>query len=279
MTMTSIADLFSVQGQGVIVTGGASGIGLGYAEALAANGARVTLLDIDQARIDAEVSRLIANGCDVRGAVADVTDHAALAAAIDDAATHYGRLDTVFANAGIDSGPGYLGAWVDDSRPRLEQGALENYADDRWNKVIDICLNGVFATARAAARHMRPRQHGRIIVTTSAAAVRCEPAIGMAYMAAKAGAAHFVRNAALELAADKITVNAIAPGMFATNIGGGHLLDPGLQGKLGKAIPMHRVGFPSDMYGLALFLASSSSAYVTGQQIVIDGGFSLGQAD
>ena len=67
--------------------------------------------------------------------------------------------------------------------------------------------------------------------------------------------------------------------MFATNIGGGHLLDPGLQREFGKAIPMHRVGFPSDMYGLALYLASGASSYVTGQQIVIDGGFSLGQAD
>ena len=277
--MIKLEELFSVEGQGVVVTGGASGIGLAYAEALAANGARVTLLDLDPARIETQVARLAAADLDVRGAVADVTDHDGLDAAIAEAAELYGRLDTVFANAGIDSGAGYLGAWVGEVRPRVPEGALENYENARWNKVIDICLNGVFATARAAARHMRPRKSGRIVVTTSAAAIRCEPAIGMAYMAAKAGAAHFVRNAALELAADGITVNAIAPGMFATNIGGGHLLNTELQAKLGKAIPMHRIGFPSDMHGLALFLASPASSYVTGQQIVIDGGFSLGQAD
>jgi len=277
--MRNLNELFSVEGRAALVTGGASGIGLGYAEALAANGAAVTLLDLDPARIEAEVARLRAAGFDVRGEVVDVTEEGALDAAIDAAAAAHGRLDAVFANAGIDSGVGYLGAWVGDTRPRVPEGALENYDTARWNKVIDICLNAVFTTARAAARHMRPRKSGRIVVTTSAAAIRCEPAIGMAYMAAKAGAAHFVRNAALELAADGITVNAIAPGMFATNIGGGHLLNPDLQREIGKAVPMHRVGFPQDMYGLALFLASDASSYVTGQQIVIDGGFSLGQAD
>jgi len=277
--MKSAVHLFDVAGYGVVVTGGASGIGLGYAEALAANGARVTLLDLHAERVEAEVGRLKAHGFDVRGAVVDVTDHRALDAAVDEAALAHGRLDVMFANAGIDPGPGYLGAWVGGQRPRVPEGALENYANERWNRVIEISLNSVFASLRAAARHMRPRRSGRMIVTTSAAAVRCEPAIGMAYMAAKAGAAHLVRNAALEMAADGITVNAIAPGMFVTNIGGGQLHDERLQAALGKAIPAHRVGFPSDMYGLALFLASPASAYVTGQQIVIDGGFSLGQAD
>jgi NAD(P)-dependent dehydrogenase (short-subunit alcohol dehydrogenase family) len=277
--MKNRTELFAVDGHGVVVTGGASGIGLGYAEALAANGARVTLLDLDLARIEVEVDRLRKLGLDVRGAVADISDHTALDAAIDEAVAEYGRLDAVFANAGIDPGPGYLGAWMGGERPRIAEGSLENYADERWNRVVDINLTGVFATLRAAARHMKPRRSGRMIVTTSAAAQRCEPAIGVAYMAAKAGAAHLVRNVALEMAAFGITVNAIAPGMFVTNIGGGHLKNEDLQAELGKAIPAHRVGFPSDMYGLALFLASPASAYVTGQQIVIDGGLSLGQAD
>lgn len=274
-----IDKLFDVSGYGVVVTGGASGIGLGYLEALAANGARVTMLDLSGERIAAECERLRGEGFDVRGEVVDITDHAALDAAIDAAAKEYGRLDVVFANAGIDSGPGYLGAWVGDERPRVAEGSLENYTDERWRQVVDICLTGVFATLRAAARHMKPQNSGRMIVTTSAAAHRCEPAIGVAYMAAKAGAAHFVRNVALEMAAYGITVNAIAPGMFVTNIGGGHLKNADLQAALSKGIPMHRVGFPSDMYGLALFLASPASSYVTGQQITIDGGFSLGQAD
>ena len=273
------AELFCVQDYGVVVTGGASGIGLGYVEALAANGARVTLLDRDPKRVDQETQRLRTAGFNVSGQVIDVTDHASLDAAIAAAARTYGRLDVVFANAGIDSGAGFVGGWSGDQRPRVPEGALENYSDQRWNQVIEINLNGAFATVRAAARHMKPHSSGRIILTTSLASTRVEPAIGAAYMAAKAGAAHFMRCAALELAAFNITVNAIAPGLFVTNIGGGHAHDPQVQKAFARMIPMHRVGFPPDMYGLALFLASPASAYVTGQEIVIDGGFGLGPAD
>jgi NAD(P)-dependent dehydrogenase (short-subunit alcohol dehydrogenase family) len=118
-----------------------------------------------------------------------------------------------------------------------------------------------------------------MIVTTSVASYQVEPVIGAAYMTAKAGAAHLMRTVALELAADNITVNAIAPGFFVTNIGGGHAKNPSVQESVGKVIPMHRVGFPADMAGLALFLASPASAYLTGQQISIDGGWSLDVAD
>jgi NAD(P)-dependent dehydrogenase (short-subunit alcohol dehydrogenase family) len=274
-----IEQLFNVGGRTAIVTGGASGIGLGYAEALAANGARVTLLDVDPRRIEVEVARLQSAGMDVAGRVVDVTDHSALDRVIDEVVTGYGRLDAAFANAGIDPGPGYVGSWVGDLRPRLDEGALENYADARWNRVIDVNLNGIFATVRAAARHMRPQRKGRIVITTSAASQRIEPAIGAAYMAAKAGAAHFMRCAALELANYRISVNAVAPGMFVTNIGGGAVKDPAVQEALSAVIPMHRVGMPADMHGLALFLASDAGDYVTGQEIVIDGGLLLGRVD
>ena len=237
------------------------------------------MLDVDPARVAAETSRLRAAGWDVRGVVVDVCDHPALDASVDEAASIYGRLDVVFANAGVDSGPGFIGSWAGPDRPRFPAGALELYTDDRWNKVIEVNLNGVFATVRAAARHMRPRKSGRIIITTSLAAIKSEAVVGAAYMAAKAGAAHFMRNAALELAADNITVNAIAPGFFVTNIGGGHAHNPQTQALVSRSIPMHRVGFPPDMAGLALFLASPASAYLTGQQIVIDGGWGLGEAD
>ncbi|HSW38965.1 MAG TPA: SDR family NAD(P)-dependent oxidoreductase, partial [Acidobacteriota bacterium] len=143
------ADLYNVNGQVVIITGGASGIGLGYAEALGANGARVTILDIDTERIDAETRRLRQAGMDVRGETADVTDHAKLDAAIDETFRIHGRIDAVFANAGIDPGVGFVGAWVGDTRPRVPEGALERYSDERWNRVIDINLNGIFATVRA----------------------------------------------------------------------------------------------------------------------------------
>ena len=88
-----------------------------------------------------------------------------------------------------------------------------------------------------------------------------------------------MHSIALELAAYGITVNAIAPGFFVTNIGGGHAHDPGVQAALANEIPMHRVGQPDEIKALALFLASPASAYITGQEIVIDGGWGLGVAD
>jgi NAD(P)-dependent dehydrogenase (short-subunit alcohol dehydrogenase family) len=274
-----VSSRFDVAGFGVIVTGGASGLGLAYGEALAAHGARVTLIDVDADTVAAQASRLQGEGLSVRSAVADVTDHAALDRAIDEAAESHGRLDVAFANAGIDPGVGFVGAWAGGARPRVQDGALERYTDERWNRVIDINLNGVFATVRAAARHMRSRGFGRIIVTTSLAATKVEPAIGSAYMTAKAGAKHLMHCLALELAADGITVNAIAPGFFVTNIGGGHAHDPERQAAIAKDIPMHRVGWPEDIKPLALFLASPASEYITGQEIVIDGGWGLGVAD
>jgi NAD(P)-dependent dehydrogenase (short-subunit alcohol dehydrogenase family) len=272
------AELFSVSGLGAIVTGAGSGLGLAIAEALAENGARVTLLDLDPASTAAETARLAALGYAVRGAVADVSDHAALERAFADAVAAHGRLDIVFANAGVDSGPGFVQGWS-GARERNPAGALEGYGNERWNRVIDVNLNGVFATLRVAARLMKPQRSGRLIVTTSVAAYQVEPAIGSAYMAAKAGAAHLMRCVALELAAFNITVNAIAPGFFVTNIGGGHAKNPQVQGTMGKVLPLKRVGFPEDIKGLALFLASPASAYLTGQQITIDGGWTLGSAD
>ncbi len=274
-----IADLFDVDGYGVVVTGGASGIGLGYAEALASNGARVTILDVDAQSLEKETHRLCGDGLDIRGAVLDVTDHAALDAAMNEAARVYGKLDVVFANAGIDPGVGFVGDWVGQERPRIAKGAIENYTDERWNRLIDINLTGIFATVRAAVRHMKPRKSGHIIVTSSIASTRIEPAIGAAYMATKAGVAQFMRTVALEVAAFNITVNAIAPGYFVTNIGGGHAKNPEEQKAVARVIPMHRVGFPVDLDGIAIFLASKASDYITGQEIIVDGGYGLGVAD
>src|SRR5690242_961041 len=144
----NVSSRFDVSGFGVVVTGGASGLGLAYGEVMAAHGARVTLIDVDAAGLAEQSARLQREGLDVRSAVADVTDHPALDRAIDGAAEAYGRLDVAFANAGIDPGVGPFGAWAGGPRPRVEEGALEHYGDERWNRVIDINLNGIFATVR-----------------------------------------------------------------------------------------------------------------------------------
>ena len=270
-----IQDSFKVDRYCAVVTGGASGIGLAFAEALAENGARVTVMDVNAASLDREINRMKALGWDVQGVVVDVSDRKALHDAFDQAVAHYGRLDVAFANAGIDPGPGFAqltpqGEWI-----RPPELGIENYEDERWDRVIEVNLNSVFTTVKAAARHMKPRKSGRIIITTSVAAIRNEVGIGAAYMAAKAGAAHFMRNAALELAAYNITVNAIAPGPIVTNIGNGSLKNPAVQAAFCRMVPLGRVGNPEELKALALYLASPASSYVTGEQFVIDGGAQL----
>jgi NAD(P)-dependent dehydrogenase (short-subunit alcohol dehydrogenase family) len=192
------SELFDVAGLATIVTGAASGIGYAYADAMADNGARVVLLDIDRAGLDQAVAKLKAKGGDVRGAVADVTDRSALRATIDRAAGELGRLDVLFANAGIDAGPGFLAM----TGERAADGAFETMAEEKWDKVIATNLTSVFNSIRAAVPHMKKngKSGGRIVVTTSVAALRPEAIVGMAYMPAKAGAAHLVRQAALEFA-------------------------------------------------------------------------------
>jgi NAD(P)-dependent dehydrogenase (short-subunit alcohol dehydrogenase family) len=268
------AALFDVSGLATVVTGGASGIGLAYAEVMTQNGARVTIMDADVKALDQIVERFRSAGQDVRGEVVDVTDRMALERSFEATARHYGRLDVVFANAGIGGGPGFLKL----DGERNPDRALENIPSDLWDKVIAVNLTSVFATLQAAARQMKG-QGGRIIVTTSISAMRTEVFVGAPYVAAKAGAAQLVRQAAHELACYDITVNAIAPGPFVTNISGGRLQDPAVRAPFEKFSPMRRLGQPDDIKGLALFLASPAARFITGTQIVIDGGMTLGMAD
>jgi len=187
--------LFDVKGLATIVTGAASGIGLAYAEVMADNGARVTLMDKDAPALDAATARLRERGGDVRAQTVDVTDRPALRASFDATAAHYGGLDVVFANVGIDSPPGFL----DMTGARAPEGAFENVSDERWDLVMATNLTSVYLTIKASIPHMKKNpKGGRIIVTTSVAAFRGEAIVGMPYMPAKAGAAHLVRQAALE---------------------------------------------------------------------------------
>ena len=178
------AQLFDVGGLATIVTGAASGIGLAYAEVMADNGARVTLMDRDAASLDEAVHRLAERGGDVRGQTVDVTDRPALRASIDRTADHYGRLDVVFANVGINSPPGFLGM----TGKRNPEGAFENVSDERWDLVMETNLTSIFSTIKASVAHMKKNaKGGRIIVTTSVAAMKSEAIVGMPYMPAKAG--------------------------------------------------------------------------------------------
>jgi NAD(P)-dependent dehydrogenase (short-subunit alcohol dehydrogenase family) len=261
------SSLFDVTGLVTVVTGGASGIGLAYAEAMADNGARVTLFDLDPKRLAVETERLGAQGRQV-----DVTDRDALHRAFDETARELGRLDVLFANAGIGGGPGFLTL---DGR-RNDERAFEKLDTDYWDRIFKLDVTALFWTIQAAAKHMKAGQGGRIIVTSSISATKTESMVGAPYVAAKASAAQLVRQAALELAEYNILVNAIAPGPFVTNISGGRLQDESVQAALAKFCPLKRLGFADDIQGLALFLASPASKYMTGASLTVDGGVTLG---
>ena len=269
----SVLDQFDIRGRSGLVTGAASGIGLAYAEMLAEAGAKVTLSDIDGEGAEREAARLRGEGYEARAAKLDVTDRAGMERVFDDHAAAYGGLDICFANAGIDPGPGF---WNPKGH-RNDDGQIDTAPPERWDRTIAINLTGVYDTIRNAARLMKPARKGSIVATSSNAAVFNESIVGMPYMPAKAGVMHMVRHVALELAEFGIRVNAIAPGPFVTNIGGGWLRDPVVKAAWDSSVPLGKIAVTDQIKPLALYLASDASSYMTGSHVVIDGGAMIGQ--
>jgi NAD(P)-dependent dehydrogenase (short-subunit alcohol dehydrogenase family) len=269
-------DQFDIRGRSALVTGAASGIGLAYAEVMAEAGARVTLTDIDGEGAAREARRLVDEGHDARWSQCDVADLAQVAKAFDDHVAAYGGCDIAFANAGLDVGNGF---WTPEGK-RNPDGQIDVYDKARWDRSIGINLTGVFHTVREAARVMKANTHrrgGSIIVTSSNAAEVNEAIIGVPYMAAKAGAKHFMRHAAYELAAYGIRVNAIAPGPFVTNIGDGWVKkNPAAKAAWDELVPVGRMAETHQIKPLALLLASDAGSYMTGSHVLIDGGMQLG---
>lgn len=254
--------LFDVRGSRALVTGAASGLGLAVAEVLADCGARVTLADVDGERLDAVAAKLSG---DVRTAVVDVSDDEAVRSAFAGAVAAYGGLDTVFANAGLAAVPGYA---------NIGGQELHTVADEDWRHVLDVNLDGVLNTLRAAAGVMKPQGSGRIVVTASTAGLRADPMVCYGYIASKAAVVNIARQAALELAPHGVHVNVIAPGPIKTRIGGG--VTPESERQWSALVPLGRMGEPEELKGLALLLASPASSFITGAVITIDGGQLLG---
>ena len=250
--------LFGVRGRVALVTGGASGLGFAFASILAECGATVVVADADDAALPVALEELPG----ARSIVLDVSDGPAVAAAVDEIVSSHGRIDIVFANAGVARG----------SSPLMPSGSADSFGLDDYHHLLAVNLHGVVHTVRSAAGHMKRQRSGSIVVTASTAGLRNDPFVPYSYAIAKAGVVNFMKQAAHDLARWNIRVNAIAPGPFKTNLGGRGPLPPEAEERWKSVIPLGRMGDPAEIRGLALLLASDASSFMTGGVYPIDGG-------
>ncbi len=239
-----------IAGSVVVITGGGSGIGEATARAFAAEGARVTIGDVD-----GEAARRVAEDIGGVGIACDVRREAEVADLVDGAAATFGYLDTMINNAGT------IGA----------RGSIAAISEEGWFDTTAILLHSVFYGMKHAARHMMTRRSGTILTTASNASVA---ALGPhAYSTCKSAILGLTRSVAAELANHRITVNAVAPGMISTGltaaIYGG---EEATRQKSAEVNPLGRVIDAQDMARWFVFLAGPGGRNVTGQTIVVDGG-------
>jgi 2-dehydro-3-deoxy-D-gluconate 5-dehydrogenase len=250
--------LFDLSGRVAVVTGGNGGIGLGMAEGLAAAGATVVLAGRNATKGAAAVKRIADAGGKAAFAEVDVTSEASCRALIDGAAERHGRLDILVNNAGtnIRKVPDIL---------RLEE----------WHAVMDTNLTSAFVCSHAAYPHMKKAGRGKIINIGSMMSIFAAP-FSPAYAASKGGIVQFARACATAWAKDNIQVNSILPGWIDTELTQGARREvEGLHERVLARTPAARWGDPKDFAGIAVFLASPASDFVTGTAIPIDGGYSV----
>jgi NAD(P)-dependent dehydrogenase (short-subunit alcohol dehydrogenase family) len=249
------SDLLS--GRRAIVTGGGSGIGRAVAERFADAGARVAVLDIDLAAAEATVGAL--GGLGGLAIEADVADSLAVEGAFEWAAGEFGGLDIVVNNAGVGS-----------------VRALHRYTDEEWAHLVGVNLTGVFHCIRAGIPHLRGSGGGSIVNVSSLSGLRPTRGEGP-YSAAKAGVIALTANAALEYGPE-IRVNCVSPGVIETPLTGPLLANPALRERIEKRIPLGRAGTAVEVANVVTFLASDLASYVTGTNLVVDGGSLLPSA-
>lgn len=238
-----------------VVTGGASGIGLAITRRLAAEGARVVIGDINAEQAERVCREL---GPTVIATRVDVRVESDVAAMVALAVERFGALDLAFNSAG-------LGTHVE----------IVDMPVEEWDKIVDICLKGVFLCVKHQGRAMRESGRGGAIVNVASLNSRVPSYGGAAYAAAKAGVAMLSSNAALELAPDRIRVNAISPGLTETQLTTGVHQIPELDATFIERIPLGRWATPEDIAAPALYLASDDAAYVTGINMFVDGGWEM----
>jgi NAD(P)-dependent dehydrogenase (short-subunit alcohol dehydrogenase family) len=251
---------FDLSGRAAVVTGGNGGIGLGMARALLAAGARVSIWG-SRAEKTEQARQHLATACGdaarVHALVCDVGDEGQVDAAFAASAAALGRVDACFANAGV-GGKG---------TPLLEM-TLEEF-----RRVQRINVEGVFLTFRAAARHMVGHGQGGSLVATASTAALEGAARNSHYGASKGAVTSYVRALAVELARHRIRVNSILPGWIVTEMTERSIHNEKFVNAVLPRIPARRWGGIDDFGGIAVYLASDAAGYVTGEQFVIDGGY------
>ena len=243
----------SIAGRAVVVTGGTRGIGKGIARVFASNGARVLITGRDEDAAKATADELAAAGGDVSYLLADVSVRADCVRMAEVAAGRLGGIDVLCANAGI-----------------FPEARLADMTDEDIDTVLGTNLRGNILSVQACLPALAASGHGRVVLTSSITG----PITGFPgwvhYGASKAGQLGFMRTAAIELATDRITINAVLPGNVMTE-GLADLGEEYIQ-SMTASIPLRRLGTVDEIGYAALFLATDEAAYITGQTIVVDGG-------
>lgn len=248
-------------GRTAVVTGGGRGLGLAMARALAAQGASIALLDL-LPEVDDEAARIAADfGVSALGVRTDVTDAAAVESAVQAVEDGIAGPDILITAAGVTS-------W----------GPSADVAPEEWRRVLDINLNGTFYACQSVAKRLlrEGRPGSLILIASMSGEIVNIPQHQASYNASKAAVIHLARSLAVEWAAHGIRVNALSPGYTLSDMTRQFMdANPDLRSQWESLIPMGRMGVPEDLLGMVLLLASPASSYITGQSMVIDGGYTL----
>ncbi|MCB2224483.1 MAG: SDR family oxidoreductase [Actinobacteria bacterium] len=248
--------MFDLSGRVAVVTGGNRGIGLGMAHGLAGAGAAVAVWGRDEER-----NRSAAAGLpgEAAGVACDVTDRGSVEAAMASTLDRFGKVDALFANAGVSGA-----------------AAIQDLDEAEWQRVLGADLTGVYRTVQVVVRHLQERGEGGSIVLTASIFGSLGLPYSAHYSAAKGGVVNLARSLAVYLARFGIRVNALSPGWVATAMTEEVVAHEKSYAAAMARTPLRRIGDPSDFAGPAVFLASDASRFMTGAELVVDGGFSAG---